>query len=202
MTLSLVCLCGTFRHWLFWQDHINLCNRSNPAGDVTSRITFHRLNVLCIVLGVASTIRRYWMAYYLARRLHARYNESVCRLVDKLTILMEVSELALVPRPRCDETMAILPKQSDGVGMHTTSGIAMQSPRPIRHAASMRSSISENDSSKIPGLDVISQGTEARLFPYLDDWDEPPSVNKLDTVSLNTSCVSHSDCSVSNSSVF
>jgi hypothetical protein len=46
------------RHWLFWQDFVNLMNDNNPAGNVTNTSFYLRLLYLSMGIGAVVTVKR------------------------------------------------------------------------------------------------------------------------------------------------
>ena len=60
------------RHWLFYQDKIQLFSKRNPAGDVTHRDMYRRCIICAIGISVVVTLKRYWMANHIARRLYGK----------------------------------------------------------------------------------------------------------------------------------
>jgi hypothetical protein len=55
------------KHWLFWQDGIEMFNSTNPSGDVVYREEYFRLLIAGIVTGVSVTIKRVWISTYLGK---------------------------------------------------------------------------------------------------------------------------------------
>ena len=162
-----------------------MCNKNNPAGDVTSRDPFQRFNLLCILLAVAVAMKRYWMSYHLARRLYYRYCGSVRSLVDKLTLFAEASSLALVRRPQCDATMLILPAPShdDDNEPNNASDTLPQLSRPVHHESFRPFPMEKNKVSLNNCLKGIGHSEALDAFSYLDEWDEPSDVKKSEYVS-------------------
>lgn len=162
-----------------------MCNKNNPAGDVTSRDPFQRFTLLCILLGVAITMKRYWMSYHLARRLYYRYGGSVRSLADKLTLFAESSSLALVRRQQCDATMLISPAPSRDNDNEPEDAfdILPHLLRPVHHE-SFRSSPMETKNVSLKNcLKGMGQSEALDGFSYLDEWDEPSDVKKSECVS-------------------
>ena len=162
-----------------------MCNRSNPAGDFTSSGAFERFNLLSILLCVAVTMKRYWMAHYLARRLYYRYCGSVRSLVDKLAIFTEMSSLAFVRRPQCNTSKLISFTEShdDDTEQNNATGI---SPHPSRHVhdkSLMLCPLEKNNVSLENWLEGTGQSEALDVFSYLDEQDEPSDVKKWECVS-------------------
>lgn len=74
------------RHWLFYQTKIEMCSEKNPAGDVLSRAPYLGVLVASMFVGVVVTIKRYWMAHHLARRLHCKLLLVDCVTVSLLSL--------------------------------------------------------------------------------------------------------------------
>lgn len=179
----------SFRHWLFWQDPIKMCNDHNPSGDVTTRKNVRLFYLLCILIGVVVTMKRYWMAYYLARRLYSRYNESVRRLVEKLSILTEVASLTVSTSRHTerDSSNFILPNFSndDDTGQNGSGGISDTSRRnprsPILNPAPNDVFSTKNGSGTVGGKAMaVGESSKADAFSFLDEWEEPAETKKSD----------------------
>ena len=56
------------RHWLFWQDWIELFTESNPAGDFLHSTFYMRILLAMMFVGVITSLKRLWLATFLGRR--------------------------------------------------------------------------------------------------------------------------------------
>jgi hypothetical protein len=55
-------------HWLYWQDWVDMMNRSNPAGNVTSSLTFYRVCAVTMGVCAAVSVKRLVIGLYLGRK--------------------------------------------------------------------------------------------------------------------------------------
>jgi len=56
------------RHWLYFQDFIDLFNEQNPGGNVLNTSTYTTILVLMVTIGVITSIKRVAVGLYLGRQ--------------------------------------------------------------------------------------------------------------------------------------
>lgn len=104
--LSFVLLYGDnrfVRHWLFYQTKIEMCSEKNPAGDVLSRAPYLGVLVASMFVGVVVTIKRYWVAHHLARRLHCKLLWLIASLFLCFHFLLTQSTLRSSLQRKCSQ---------------------------------------------------------------------------------------------------
>jgi hypothetical protein len=52
----------------YWQDYVDLFNRANPSGNVVNDVQWHQLIIICIVVGLVVSLKRFWLGLYLGRQ--------------------------------------------------------------------------------------------------------------------------------------
>jgi len=82
------------RHWLYWQDKLDLFNEANPAVGVVDDDTYMRLLASCIFVGAAASLKRLFLAVYLGRRSVEHFGTQLERLMAKMILIGEVAHLA------------------------------------------------------------------------------------------------------------
>jgi hypothetical protein len=82
------------RHWLFWQDWLGLFNDNNPSGSVTNSENFYRTLTICTCVGVAVSIKRLAVGLYLGRQTFGYYAQPLSKVMNKMLLISEVSNLA------------------------------------------------------------------------------------------------------------
>ena len=95
--LDFVFLYGSYefpKHWLFWQNKLDLFNAANPVVGVTDNETYMRLLISCIFVGVTSSLKRLFLAIYLGRREVAHFGPELEALMAKMILIGEVANLA------------------------------------------------------------------------------------------------------------
>ena len=95
--LDFVFLYGSYefpKHWLWWQNKLDLFNATNPVVGVTDNETYMRLLISCIFVGVTSSMKRLFLAIYLGRREVAHYGPELEALMAKMILIGEVANLA------------------------------------------------------------------------------------------------------------
>jgi len=81
------------KHWLFWQDAIDMFNSANPSGDLVYRDDYFRLLIAGIVTGVCVTIKRVWMSTYFGKHQLDKYGLKLHKLILKMLLVAEVAAL-------------------------------------------------------------------------------------------------------------
>ncbi|KAL7499239.1 hypothetical protein ACHAWT_010159 [Skeletonema menzelii] len=95
--LDFCLLFGNFpfpRHWLFWQNKLDIFNGNNPVEGVTSSNGYMRLLFTCIFIGIAASLKRLFLAVYLGRRTVAHFNAEMEKVFAKMILIGEIAALA------------------------------------------------------------------------------------------------------------
>jgi len=82
------------RHWLFWQNKLDIFNDLNPVQGVTSSNGYMRLLFTCIFVGIAASLKRLFLAVYLGRRTVAHFNAEMEKVFAKMILIGEIAALA------------------------------------------------------------------------------------------------------------
>jgi hypothetical protein len=82
------------RHWLFWQNKLDIFNDKNPVEGVTSSDGYMRLLFACIFFGIAASLKRLFLAVYLGRRTVAHFNAELEKVFSKMILIAEIAALA------------------------------------------------------------------------------------------------------------
>ncbi|KAL3810970.1 hypothetical protein ACHAXA_005386, partial [Cyclostephanos tholiformis] len=82
------------KHWLFWQEQLDLFNSNNPAGVVTEAETYFKFLLSCIFVGAVVSFKRLFLAIYLGRREVTHFSGELELLMAKMILIGEVANLA------------------------------------------------------------------------------------------------------------
>ncbi len=82
------------RHWLFWQNKLDIFNDNNPVNGVTNSNGYMRLLFTCIFVGIAASLKRLFLAVYLGRRTVAHFNAEMEKVFAKMILIGEIAALA------------------------------------------------------------------------------------------------------------
>jgi len=143
-----------------------MCNRSNPAGNILHSKMYLRAIILCSLVGIIVTLKRFWLAAHFARRLYSRYNGSVEVMMDHLVLVTEVTALTLVPDSLHRTLSADTGGTVDQQKMDTSS--PPMSPHP-----------------EFPSIKIESSSHMDGILSQLDEWEEPAVLKKSDYVSTH-----------------
>jgi hypothetical protein len=167
------------RHWLYWQNLIDLMNATNPSGDVTNNSIYSRMLYVAVGLSVAVTIKRTVMGNFVGKRVVVNYRQDLSKVVKKCLLVSEVAALASIPHRVSERKTATqrfgsfgemyvnplqkkfsLPAEEsdDEVDL---MGETIENFTPIR-----RSTISKSASPS-------SSSIESTIAEMLDEWEEP-----------------------------
>lgn len=80
-------------HWLFWQDFMPMFNASNPSGTFIHSVSYMRILLAMLFLGITTSLKRLWVSTSRGRRLYLRYNDELEILLAKILIVAEVAGL-------------------------------------------------------------------------------------------------------------
>ena len=83
-----------FAHWGFWQNAVDLFNRSNPGGTIVISSWNSRILAVAICVGVVVAIKRFWMGLYLGRKTFSVFSEQLATLMRKIILISKVASLA------------------------------------------------------------------------------------------------------------
>lgn len=82
------------RHWLFWQNKLDIFNDQNPVNGVTSSNGYMRWLFACIFVGIAASLKRLFLAVYLGRRTVSHFNAEMEKVFAKMILIGEIAALA------------------------------------------------------------------------------------------------------------
>ena len=82
------------KHWLFWQNKLDLFNEANPVVGVTDSNIYMRILISFIFFGITVSLKRLFLAIYLGRRTVAHFGSELEKLMAKMILIGEVANLA------------------------------------------------------------------------------------------------------------
>ena len=82
------------KHWLWWQQQVDLFNSNNAAGIVSESPTYLQILLACIFIGGVVSLKRLLLALYLGRREVTRFGNELETLMAKMILISEVANLA------------------------------------------------------------------------------------------------------------
>ncbi|KAL7540415.1 hypothetical protein ACHAXR_010092, partial [Thalassiosira sp. AJA248-18] len=97
------------KHWLFWQDWVDIFNATNPAGNFLHSEFYMRVLLAMIYIGVTASLKRLALATFLGRRSYAHYGPELEIILGRMLLISQVAHLA-----RQIESQVITSHVSDG----------------------------------------------------------------------------------------
>lgn len=82
------------RHWLFFQDYLNVFNDSNPAGSVTTNKSFRGALIFSLCLSSAVAVKRFWIGLRFGRASYYRYAEKLALLLKRVLLVSKLAQFA------------------------------------------------------------------------------------------------------------
>lgn len=82
-------------HWGYWQDYIELFNECNSSGTVISSNTNLKVQLIALVVSLVVALKRLLIGFYQGRKTFLHYSEELSRLMTKILLISEISNLSL-----------------------------------------------------------------------------------------------------------
>lgn len=80
------------RHWIYYQEWIELFNECNPGGTVTSNNVYRGLLGFAIALGLTVAIKRFWIGLRFGKASYFRYAEKLSQVLKEQLLLSKVAK--------------------------------------------------------------------------------------------------------------
>jgi hypothetical protein len=176
------------QHWLFFQDGIALFTDANPSGGITSLPAYRKVLILALAVGVAVTIKRFWIGITIGRHTFSRYASDLAKLMAKVLLVGQVAEIARDIESygyKLDDfqldhelfTKTISREEENG---HDTDSTDLNKPGLNRNTTSGTyvPAPFELGKERVFGLRKDFSGTAARnkINQLLGEWEEPQEV--------------------------
>ncbi|KAL7548223.1 hypothetical protein ACHAWF_011515 [Thalassiosira exigua] len=82
------------KHWLFWQNKLDIFNAGNPVVGVTDDEFYLRILGCLVFVGVTVSLKRLLLAIFLGRRKVRHFGSELEKLMAKMILIAEVANLA------------------------------------------------------------------------------------------------------------
>jgi len=152
------------RHWLYWQDEIELFNRTNPGGNVTTDSQYKILLSLMCAWGGLIAAKRFYVGLRLGQKTYVRYAADLAKLMKKAILVSEVANLA-------NEVKTYELRTSD-FGLHTE--IYNEEEEGDKPPSSRKLNGSQSQG-VLTAMDIAALASEQkiRIAELLGEWEEP-----------------------------
>lgn len=140
-----------------------MMSNENPSGDIPDADRYRRLLVLCVIVSLATAIKRFIVGLMQGRRLYVRYGEDLSRVMGRALLISKVGKLA-----RDIEAFRLRFNNFDfNVCTYDTSTAddGSKSTSSDAHGPST--------GPLTPGFYAASNSKKARLVELLGEWEEP-----------------------------
>ena len=152
------------RHWLFWQDLIDMCNDKNPAADFLHGNFYPRLLGSMIFVGVVTSLKRLMLATFLGRRSFAHYGPEFETILAKMILVSQVAHLArrieanvVTPTAMLSSGYAYTMKNANFAGLASDSD-DLENNSPARSPSRRRRSVGDSASQATDSSPSSPQG--------------------------------------------
>mmetsp|Transcript_3180 Transcript_3180/g.5784 ORF Transcript_3180/g.5784 Transcript_3180/m.5784 type:complete len:817 (-) Transcript_3180:194-2644(-) len=82
------------RHWLFYQEVMDIFTEKNQAGTVLEATVYLSLLILAIVLGAAVALKRFGMGLWYGQSIYHRYGKELASTMKNSSLIGKVAQLA------------------------------------------------------------------------------------------------------------
>jgi hypothetical protein len=144
------------KHWLFYQDIIEVFTEENPAGEVLEAEVYKALLIFAIVAGALVTAKRYYTGLQFGRLTYSRYSEQLSSILkDSLLVsnVAQFSNTAYETEQAVVDASSYLPRKTPT----EKEGRADGRPRLVPHD---------------PGRIILSVNETKLILDLLEDWEE------------------------------
>lgn len=158
---------GDFKiHWLYWQEYMDVFNKSNPGGELTVHPTYRGILIFAICAGVLTALKRFVIGLVFGKTSYHRYAEKLSTLLGQILLVSKVAKSAMlqsldITQVRKVETLQEW--QRAGEIIEETSG--EDSPGDIMNDMSLGSTRSESK--------ILTESQVIKVAELLDVWEEP-----------------------------
>jgi hypothetical protein len=83
------------RHWMFYQDYIEVFSEKNQAGKITEGDTYTGLVLFAFFTGLAVTCKRFWIGLSFGKTTFYRYGERLSLVTKDLMLVINLSKFAI-----------------------------------------------------------------------------------------------------------
>ena len=184
------------RHWLYFQDVIDVFNETNPSGKFVNNELYDRVLLIVLCVGPIVTIKRLYLGLFLGRKSFANYAEDLARVMRKVLLVTQTASLARhfeftsEARGRSnlinqDQLQSIFEQAEDESASTRTT--FTQRSRPVGPQLSSPLLLNPANRDKVTG--GLSKAQKAKIAELLGDWEEPmkesnDSLNKISIGSI------------------
>lgn len=139
-----------------------MMNNENPSGDIPDADRYRRLLVLCVIVSLATAIKRFVIGLMQGRRLYIRYGEDLSRVMGRALFISKVGKLARdieafrLRFNNFDFNVCTYDTAADDGSKSTSSDAHGLNTGPLT-----------------PGFYAASNSKKARVVELLGEWEEP-----------------------------
>ena len=159
--IDLMMLFGSGRfakHWMFYQDTIEVFSEENPAGEVLEAKVYQSLLIFAIVAGVLVTAKRYYIGLSFGKATYSRYSEKLSSILKDSLLVSSIARFS----DKAYETEQFSIEQQ--VVVNASSYLPKTPTKEGR------------TDGRTGGLDqdrtILSASEKKRIIDLLEDWEE------------------------------
>ncbi|GKY98944.1 hypothetical protein MPSEU_000850200 [Mayamaea pseudoterrestris] len=162
------------RHWLYWQEYVDLFNDQNPAGSFVSAPEYKSALIVAMVVSVVVAAKRFWVGLWFGKKTYHRYAEDLTTVMKKSLLIGQVAALARDKEALgyemedlgLDMGRYALDEEEGSKG----SDVAGNSPRHVRGPSVTSGGAGSNTLMQQANLSSIQK---IRIAELLGAWEEP-----------------------------
>lgn len=171
------------RHWLYFQDSLDIFNETNPSGNFVNDKGYYRVLLIVICVGPIVTLKRLYLGLFLGRKSFATYAEDLARVMRKVLLVTQIASLSryndfaeagrmsLIDQ---DQLQSILERTND---QENTSNRTNDTKRSKRFLAQPSVPLLLNPANRDKATGGLTKAQKAKIAELLGDWEEPAADN-------------------------
>eukprot|EP00977_Amphora_coffeiformis_P020775 scaffold8471_cov184-Amphora_coffeaeformis.AAC.20 len=170
------------RHWLYFQDVLDVFNEANPSGEFVNNDLYYRVLLIAICVGPIVTLKRLYMGLFLGRKSFATYAEDLARVMRKVLLVTQTASLARQLEFQADargRSNASFQSQLRSIYEHAETATTTGSSRTTTAESGQKMETQHSrgllldpaNRNRVTG--GLSKAQKAKISELLGDWEEP-----------------------------
>ncbi|GKY90894.1 hypothetical protein MPSEU_000062200 [Mayamaea pseudoterrestris] len=170
------------RHWLFWQNVLNVFNEVNPAGVWTSSKEYRTVLICAMVIPLVVAIKRFTVGFWFGKKTYYRYADDLTTVMRKSLLVGLVAGLARELEEQdfelADLGLDVGRYEPQEESNNDDVGDESKDSRNITHSFSQGNGPSPSRGSSILRKANSSSIQKIRIDRLLGAWEEPEVAKK------------------------
>ena len=173
------------RHWLYYQNLIDLFNEENSAGRVLEQDSYRDLLTMVLVVTIADAMKRFFLGLWYGQGVYRRYGKDLAAVMRKALLIQKVAALVVsrdflskAQQVRVDHALMLKQQESkeDAAGSTTVD------PSKLL----IDNTHTKDDNIYYTGTGELTPHQKVKIAELLGEWEEPiTDERKTETASIS-----------------